>query len=147
MNQLLTRVLTDLTERTSRSVNMVSNPLVAAAVITRSERVYWGNNIYLSHASMSCAEANAYASAVAAGDTDVVTVMITSSRRDGAKPSILWPCGTCRQLFSDVAALTGNLIAVYSADPDKVLGRALTTLIPEPFIPTRLAKLAAGEAR
>lgn len=126
--------------RTSRSLNKVSNPRVSACMVTEGGNKYFGNNIFLSNCTMSCAEANAFAAAVSNDDIFVKEVYLANSRNAGPADAALTPCGNCRQMLSDLQILTGIPVVVYSTnDGISVHKYSVDQLIPSPFIPLSLS--------
>lgn len=72
---------------------------VGAALLGRSGRVYLGCNVEnISYGLTQCAERNAVATAVAAGETEFVSVTIVA---DTELP--ISPCGGCRQVMAEFA--------------------------------------------
>jgi cytidine deaminase len=72
---------------------------VAAAVRTRSGRIFLGVNIGGIHTP--CAEPVAIGAAITAGEPSLVAMVAVC--RAGRTYPILPPCGTCRQLLFDYA--------------------------------------------
>lgn len=72
---------------------------VAAAVRTRSGRVYLGLSIEGIHGP--CAEPVAFGAAVTAGDSEIESMVAVSG--PGKTYPVLSPCGNCRQLLLDYA--------------------------------------------
>lgn len=72
---------------------------VGAALLGKSGRVYLGCNVEnISYGLTQCAERNAVATAVAAGETSFVSVTIVA---DTELP--ISPCGACRQVMAEFA--------------------------------------------
>lgn len=72
---------------------------VGAALLGQSGRVYLGCNVEnISYGLTQCAERNAVATAVAAGETAFVSVTIVA---DTEQP--ISPCGACRQVMAEFA--------------------------------------------
>jgi cytidine deaminase len=70
---------------------------VGAAVLTRAGNVFNGSNIENASFGMTiCAERAAVASAVSAGEIDLVSIAIVA---DSDEPAV--PCGACRQVLSE----------------------------------------------
>ena len=70
---------------------------VGAAILTGTGKVFAGVNVEnASYGLTICAERAAIFAAVAAGETEVVSVAITT---DGPEPTL--PCGACRQVLSE----------------------------------------------
>ena len=72
---------------------------VGAAILGASGRVYVAGNVEnASHPVTLCAERNAAGTAVAAGETSLVTVAVASPAPD---LDDLTPCGMCRQFLAE----------------------------------------------
>lgn len=103
---------------------------VGAAVETSDGRVFVGANMEnASYGLAVCAEVGALQAATTAGALDQVhRVAIV-----GPKPPT--PCGRCRQLLAETAALSGRDTEVWFADLDfKVVERrTISELLPEAF--------------
>ncbi len=70
---------------------------VGAALVTKSGKVFTGCNVEnLSFGLTICAERNAVAAAVAAGEREFAAIAITA---DSKTP--VTPCGACRQVLSE----------------------------------------------
>src|SRR5882757_873657 len=75
---------------------------VAAALRTRSGAVHRGLHVESSIGRASiCAEGAAIATAAAAGDTEIETIVAVLDTGDGWR--VVTPCGLCRELISDYA--------------------------------------------
>lgn len=76
-----------------------SNFRVGAAILTKSGGTYVGCNVEnATYGATQCAERNAIASMVAAGDRHpIACVVVTSAPRAAA------PCGICRQVLAEFA--------------------------------------------
>ncbi|HXK49790.1 MAG TPA: cytidine deaminase [Clostridiales bacterium] len=72
---------------------------VGAAVLTNDGRIYTGCNVESSSYGLTmCAERNALAGALCAGERDFKAILITADT-----PGPVSPCGACRQLIFDYA--------------------------------------------
>ena len=99
----LVRAAVDLLRRRYRR----ERHTVAAALRTRSGRIYVGVNVFAIHGP--CAEPVALGAAITAGDPRAA-VMVAVCRRGRSYP-ILSPCGNCRQLLFDYAPRAHFLMA------------------------------------
>lgn len=135
-------ILRAATQNLSRSLNKVTNPSTCAVAVTENSQ-YFGNNIFLSNDTLTCAEASALASAVAAGDYKVSKLYLVIGRTD-AEPELVSPCGNCRQWLHDFARLNREVIKVVSATSklDKVILTDSEELLPEGFKSAGLGKMA-----
>src|ERR1700719_3094720 len=88
---------------------------VGAAVRSKSGAIYAGANLENASSGLTiCAEAAALAAANAAGDFAVEAIAIVGvSFADTAGASrVVVPCGSCRQLISEVARLTQSDVRI-----------------------------------
>lgn len=100
---------------------------VGAALRTASGAVFAGANVECaSFPEGWCAETSAIAAMVAAGEREIVEVMVVA---DHAEP--VTPCGGCRQRLAEFGRAS---TVVQSAGPDGVLARfTLGDLLPHAF--------------
>lgn len=142
------KLLSITSKRTSRSLNKVTNPQVAATVVT-SSGLYYGNNVFLSNCTLYCAEVAAILAAVAAGDIDIRKIYIAIRRADGSKPGLVTPCGNCRQVIVDFSIKNNRNIVLMSTNDElkEVLVTDSDELIPGAYVSVSLSKLGRiGEA-
>lgn len=128
--------LTEAVELLDSALNRVSNPRVAAILLTPTRR-YVGVNVFLSNCTTICAEASALAACTANGDPFPVAIYIAADRQDGSESQILTPCGNCRQMLRDYAALVGSPVRVFATT--RAMNSVQVTdseeLLPAPFVP------------
>jgi cytidine deaminase len=99
---------------------------VGAAVRAKSGKVFVGCNVEnASYGGTVCAERNAIAAAVAAGEREIVDVAVFT---EAASP--VMPCGLCRQVILELGADA----RVVAATPTDHKTTTLRELLPEPFI-------------
>lgn len=140
------QLLREAVSRLTCSLNKITNPSTCA--IAKAEHgYYFGNNVFLSNDTLACAEANALASAVAAGDRRVSTLYLVISRID-SEPKIVSPCGNCRQWLYDFARLNNQTIKVLSATSklDRVVLTDSEELLPEGFQSAGLGRMIGESA-
>ena len=110
---------------------------VGAAVLAASGRIYGGANVEnASYGAGVCAERNAIAAAVNAGERRLAAVAVAGGK-DGVVTDFCPPCGICRQVmreFCDPAAF--RVVLVKSAAETKSF--TLAELLPESFGPEAL---------
>ena len=110
---------------------------VGAAVLAASGRIYGGANVEnASNGAGVCAERNAIAAAVNAGERRLAAVAVAGGK-DGVVTDFCPPCGICRQVmreFCDPAAF--RVVLVKSAAETKSF--TLAELLPESFGPEAL---------
>ena len=121
----------ELIERAIEMAKMAYAPYshfqVGAAVLAESGKIYGGANVEnASYGATICAERNAIAAAVNAGERKLKAIAVTAT-----------PCGMCRQVmreFCDPKAF--KVIVAKTADDCKVF--TLEELLPESFGPEHL---------
>jgi cytidine deaminase len=120
----------------SRAYAPFSRYRVGSALLTRSGKIFAGCNVEnSSFGATLCAERNAVAAMVAAGEKDpIVCVVVTS----GPKPAS--PCGICRQVLAEFAHDLDDLRVVMVAEDARGGGRItarkssrLSALLPQAF--------------
>jgi cytidine deaminase len=85
---------------------------VGAALRTRTGKVYTAVHLDAAVGRVAvCAEMIALGMAVAAGDSEVETI-VAVTRRDNDLWEILPPCGMCRELLSDYAPHASAIVPV-----------------------------------
>lgn len=87
----------------AQSYSPYSHFPVGAAVCTSSGRIFTGCNIEnASYGLTICAERVALFSAVAAGESEIVALVVSCVKGDTSMPSSLMPCGACRQVMQEL---------------------------------------------
>lgn len=100
---------------------------VAAAILTRSGRVFLGVNVEnASYGLTICAERSAIASMITAGEREPAAIAVIT---DLDKP--IPPCGACRQVIAEFNPET--TIIMHSTKTGKTIIKNLKELFPEPF--------------
>ncbi len=105
---------------------------VGAAVMSASGRIFSGCNVEnASYGLTICAERNAVFQAVAAGETQLVAVVVYTPT-----PVPTAPCGACRQVLNEF----GPEAEVWCVcDSEDAIRARLTDLLPRAFGPGNLA--------
>ena len=99
---------------------------VGAAILSGSGKIYTGCNVEnASYGLTTCAERNAVASMVAAGEKRIKAVAVVTGLRKPASP-----CGACRQVLSEFSSDAQILMA---GTRGTVLSESLSRLLPAPF--------------
>ena len=123
MKELIERAI----EMAKKAYAPYSHFQVGAAVLADSGKVYGGANVEnASYGATICAERNAIAAAVNAGERKLEAIAVTAT-----------PCGMCRQVmreFCDPKAF--KVIVAKTADDYRVF--TLEELLPESFGPEHL---------
>lgn len=120
----------------ARSYSPYSRFPVGAALRFADGSVVTGTNIEnASYGLALCAETVAVARAMADGVRGgLVAVAVTGP---GIEP--ITPCGRCRQVLNELAALGGTDPEVLCVGPDEVRRTTLSALLPQAFGPDSLA--------
>jgi cytidine deaminase len=118
---------------------------VGAALLTKSGRVFVGCNVEnASYGATICAERNAIAQMVAAGERHpVACVVVTQGDEPGS------PCGMCRQVLAEFAVtLPITLVAVKAnGGPDALRTTTLEELLPDAFSGALLEAATTAKAK
>jgi cytidine deaminase len=100
---------------------------VGAALLGRSGAIYAGCNVEnASYGGTVCAERNAVAAAVLAGETAWEACVVYTPT-----PNPAAPCGMCRQVLSEFAP---HLVIVSTCDGDAQIVTRLDALLPHQFV-------------
>jgi cytidine deaminase len=98
---------------------------VGAALLTRDGNVYVGCNVEnASFGATTCAERNAIAAMVAAGERDLQAIAVYAGSE-----AATFPCGICRQVIYEFSG-DARVIVV---DNDNVREVEISSLLPEAF--------------
>jgi cytidine deaminase len=109
-----------------------SNFFVGAAVLCNSGKVYVGCNVEnAAYPAGICAERSALSAAIAAGERDVVRLVVVA---DSLRP--VSPCGMCRQVIAELAPRAAVLLANLQGAQEETTPQAL---LPGAFGPNDLA--------
>ena len=104
-----------------------SNFPVGAALLGKSGTIYCGVNVEnVSSGLTVCAERNAVAAAVIAGEREF-TDLVVALRGGGT------PCGACRQVLAEFCPDDLPILLINSDDPSQVEETSLAVLLPRPF--------------
>jgi len=106
---------------------------VGAAVKGESGRVFAGCNVEnVAYPEGTCAEAGAIAALIAAGDTQILEILVMA---DG--PNVISPCGGCRQKIAEFA--TGNATLFLARPSGVVTKMPVGDLLPGAFEKSHLS--------
>jgi cytidine deaminase len=102
---------------------------VGAAIATRSGKVFTGCNVEnASYGACLCAERNAIAQMVAAGEREpIACAVVTQGPRPGS------PCGICRQVLAEFSRDMPIALVSDGAAQHKRRDTTLATLLPDAF--------------
>lgn len=114
-----------------------SNYPVGAALLFDDGAVITGCNIENASYGLSlCAETVAVAKAFGEGRRGGLVAVAVIGLKSGKEP--ITPCGRCRQMLNEVAALGGTNPVVLCVGKDDVQRAALSALLPHAFGPAHL---------
>lgn len=100
---------------------------VGVALLMNSGNIYTGCNVEFADYLALHAEVNAIGSAVNAGETDIIKVVVYSN----SSPPVL-PCGSCRQKLYEFSLLNKHDILIVALnDKDEKIEMNLSELLPE----------------
>ena len=100
---------------------------VGAALLAESGKIYTGVNVEnSSYGATICAERTAFVKAISEGERSFKKLAVVSSGRD-----LTWPCGICRQFFSEFCNYNFEIISGDKEGNIKVY--TLSELFPEGF--------------
>lgn len=98
---------------------------VGAAILTSNDKVFTGVNIEnRSYGLTVCAERNAIAAMINAGEKEIKAIAIYAADSAVAIP----PCGACRQVVSEFGS---NFDIYYACDLEKIKATTIAKLLPE----------------
>lgn len=131
----------DLIEAARAAVSQAYAPYsgfaVGAALRFADGAIVTGSNVENASYGLSlCAETVAVAKAMGEGRRGGLLAISLAGR--GPEP--IAPCGRCRQVLSELAALGGTDPVVLSSGAGEVRETRLSALLPQPFGPDSLAK-------
>lgn len=114
-----------------------SNFKVAAALLTKSQKIYTGCNIEnAAYTPSNCAERTAFFKAVSEGETEFEAIVIVGGR-NGKLEDYCAPCGVCRQVMMEFGdPKTFQVILAKSPEDYKIY--TLEELLPVGFGPGNL---------
>ena len=113
---------------------------VGAALLFDDGHIVTGCNIEnASYGLALCAETVAVASAMGEGRRGGLTAVAVVGPQDKGDGAPITPCGRCRQVLNELAALGGTDPEVLCVGTDEVRRVRLSTLLPHAFGPDHLA--------
>ncbi|WP_225207085.1 cytidine deaminase [Novosphingobium huizhouense] len=112
---------------------------VGAALLFEDGAIITGANVENASYGLSlCAETVACAIAAHAGRRGGLVAVAVLGGPAGRIDSAITPCGRCRQVLHEIAALGGTDPVVLCIGPKEVLETRLSVLLPDAFGPTQL---------
>lgn len=113
---------------------------VGAALLFADGSVITGSNVENASYGLSlCAETVACAQASHAGRRGGLVAVAVIGGAGGVPDAPVTPCGRCRQVLNELAALGGTDPLVLCAGADAVIETRLSALLPHAFGPANLA--------
>jgi cytidine deaminase len=113
---------------------------VGAALLFADGMILTGSNVENASYGLSlCAETVACAQASHTGRRGGLVAVAVIGGRNGEPDAPVTPCGRCRQVLNELAALGGTDPLVLCAGADTVIETRLSTLLPHAFGPANLA--------
>lgn len=123
----------------AHSYSPYSNFAVGAALRFADGSIVTGTNIENASYGMAlCAETVAVAKAMADGARAGLEAVAVTGPADKGGNAPITPCGRCRQVLYELAALGGTDPDVLCVGPDAVMRVKLSALLPEAFGPESL---------
>ena len=104
---------------------------VGAALLTKSGKVYLGNNIEnASYSPTICAERVAFFKAISEGEREFSAIAIAGGRAGEPSQENFPPCGVCRQVMSEFCGK--DFLVMWGSD-EKITERTLGEILPDGF--------------
>ena len=104
---------------------------VGAALLTKSGKVYLGQNIEnASYSPTICAERVAFFKAISEGEREFSAIAIAGGRAGEPSQENFPPCGVCRQVMSEFCGK--DFLVMWGSD-DKITERTLGEILPDGF--------------
>ncbi|MEN9683305.1 MAG: hypothetical protein RLZZ427_1056 [Pseudomonadota bacterium] len=117
-----------------------SNFHVGAALGFADGSVVTGANVEnASYGLALCAETNAVAQAMNAGQRGGLVAVAVIGGLHGDAGAVVTPCGRCRQVLNELAQLGGTDPVIWCVGAEEVLELRLSALLPHAFGPANLA--------
>ena len=102
---------------------------VGAALLTKSGKVYLGNNIEnASYSPTICAERVAFFKAISEGEREFAAIAIAGGRAGEPSQASFPPCGVCRQVMSEFCGK--DFLVMWGSD-EKITERTLGEILPD----------------
>ena len=112
---------------------------VGAALGFADGTVVTGANVEnASYGLTLCAETSAVAKAMNDGARGGLEAVVVIGGTEGADGPVVTPCGRCRQMINELAALGGTDPVIWCVGADDVLELRLSQLLPHAFGPANL---------
>ncbi|MEO0463012.1 MAG: cytidine deaminase [Pseudomonadota bacterium] len=112
---------------------------VGAALLFADGAVITGCNVENASYGLSlCAETNAVAQAMGEGRRGGLVTVAVVGPQDKGDGAPITPCGRCRQMLNELAALDGNNPMILCVGADEVRRVPLSVLLPHAFGPDHL---------
>ena len=119
-----------------KSYSPYSNIAVGAALLTKSGKVYLGQNIEnASYSPTICAERVAFFKAISDGEREFAAIAIAGGRAGESAEASFPPCGVCRQVMSEFCE--GDFLVMWG-NGEKITERTLKEILPDGFDKSKL---------
>ena len=113
------------------SYSPYSDISVGAALLTKSGKVYLGQNIEnASYSPTICAERVAFFKAISEGEREFSAIAIAGGRAGEPSQENFPPCGVCRQVMSEFCGK--DFLVMWGSD-EKITERTLGEILPDGF--------------
>jgi len=129
-------LLNQAAEIINNCYNIYSNYSVAAALITKSGKIYRSCNFENASYGLSiCAEPGVLQSAFSMGDCLIECIAVIGGFADHSSGEPPMPCGRCRQLISEASFISGKNIDIVASNLDfsTIIETNIEYLLPAPF--------------
>lgn len=135
--QIVNKMLQTAKKTLKNSYSPYSKFRVAAAVLSKSGKIYGGTNVEnASYGLTICAERCAIFKAISEGEKQFLALLIIVSQ----KPSLpeATPCGACRQVLAEFAKPDTPVYTLNILGKQKMVKRTLAEYLPKSFTPKNL---------
>lgn len=134
-----TKLIEAARDAAKNSYSPYSDYPVGAALLFADGSVVTGTNIEnASYGLALCAETVAVSKAMADGLRGGLTAVAVTGPNDRGDGAPITPCGRCRQVLNELAALGGTDPVIYCVGNDDVREVRLSQLLPHAFGPAHL---------
>lgn len=141
MSETTSRLIEAAREAAKHAYATYSDYQVGAALLFEDGAIITGSNVEnASYGLTLCAETVAVARAFGEGRRGGLEAVAVVGPFDKGDGSPITPCGRCRQMLYELAALGGTEPVIYCVGNDEVREVTLSALLPYAFGPNHLEK-------